>query len=134
MKQLSLVLFTLLFAANVYANHGIDHYEETRYCGVPERTSGGRIKRDRKVIREFRKIHACPSTGKLGYTEPCPGWALDHIIPLANGGCDSVSNLQWLNNEIKSGAGEFPKDRWEREVYKDGYYRVRERRNLGPFE
>jgi len=32
----------------------------------------------------FRRIHACPATGK--YVGACPGWQVDHVIPLAIGG------------------------------------------------
>lgn len=56
-----------------------------------------------------------PATGQ--HTGPCKGWAIDHVIPLAVGGCDAVSNLQWLPVEIKSCAGTVCKDRWERKVY-----------------
>ena len=91
---------------------------EIRYCYDPEnvpRTDSGRIKRSSTVLTHFKRIHPCPSTGLR--TGSCPGWSMDHIIPMAVGGCDTVWNLQWLPNEIKSAAGEFPKDRWERKVY-----------------
>lgn len=88
--------------------------DETRYCGV-FRDEDGTILRSDAVRYAFRKIHPCPSTGLT--TGACPGWAIDHVIPLACGGCDAVSNLQWLRDEIKSAAGELPKDRWERRVY-----------------
>lgn len=89
---------------------------DSRYCGEPvARDPNGKISRDSSVLREFKKLYACPSTGlRWG---PCPGWQLDHVIPLACGGCDSVKNLQWLPGEIKSCAGTKCKDRWERKVY-----------------
>lgn len=65
---------------------------------------------------EFRKIHECPSTGRN--TGACPGWQVDHVIPLASCGCDIVENLQWLKNTIKTCAGTECKDRWERKVNK----------------
>lgn len=89
--------------------------EETRYCGEPARMADGSIRRRADVIRAFKKTHPCPVTGAA--TGACPGWAVDHVIPLAVGGCDSVSNLQWLPNEIKSAPGATPKDRWERRLY-----------------
>lgn len=88
---------------------------ETRYCGAPPRDAAGEIVRDARVARAFRRVHPCPSTGLA--TGACPGWSIDHVIPLACGGCDSVANMQWLPNEIKRAAGELPKDRWERRVY-----------------
>lgn len=50
--------------------------------------------RDRNVPRHFQKLHPCPATGKR--TGPCPGWQIDHRIPLKCGGADKLANLQWL--------------------------------------
>lgn len=88
---------------------------DPRYCGEPARTADGTIKRSRAVVREFRRMYPCPSTGKS--TGACPGWQVDHVRPLASCGCDSVANMQWLPQEIKSASGAFAKDRWERRVY-----------------
>lgn len=63
---------------------------------------------------EFRRIHPCPSTNNV--RGACPGWQVDHVIPLASCGCDIVENLQWLKVEIKTCAGENCKDRWERKI------------------
>jgi len=63
---------------------------------------------------EFRSHHACPSTGRR--SGACPGWQVDHVIPLASCGCDVVENLQWLKTEIKTCAGSLCKDRWERKI------------------
>lgn len=91
--------------------------DETRYCTVvPKRNASGDITRRADVLRAFKRIHPCPSTEQRKGS--CPGHAIDHVIPLAVGGCDSVHNLQWLPNEIKSCAGRFCKDRWERTVYR----------------
>jgi hypothetical protein len=49
--------------------------------------------RSREVTREFQREHPCPSTGKT--SGACPGYRRDHIKPLACGGADAVSNLQW---------------------------------------
>lgn len=79
---------------------------ETRYCGKTERNS--------KVIAAFKRIHACPATGL--HTGTCPDWQIDHVIPIDAGGCDMVSNLQWLPIWLKTCAGHC-KDRWERKIY-----------------
>ena len=87
---------------------------DTRICGEPERYSNGVIKRSSSLLRHYKQIHPCPSTGDT--RGPCKGWALDHVIPLVCGGCDSIENLQWLPDSIKSAAGVYPKDRWERKI------------------
>jgi hypothetical protein len=53
--------------------------------------------RSKKVLREFVKQQACPSTGK--HRLPCPGYHIDHIHPLKCLGLDDVENLQWLTIE-----------------------------------
>lgn len=88
---------------------------DARICGTgPQRDADGKIHRSRAVLRDYQAIHPCPSTGQT--TGPCPGWALDHVIPLACGGCDAVENLQWLKTSIKSCGGSECKDRWERKI------------------
>ena len=44
-----------------------------------ERDSHGQIKRSEKAKDEFKKTHACPSTGKS--FGACPGYVIDHITP-----------------------------------------------------
>ena len=61
--------------------------------------------RSREVTREFQREHPCPSTGLRGGA--CPGYRKDHVVPLACGGPDAVSNLQW-----QTVAAAKAKDRW----------------------
>jgi 5-methylcytosine-specific restriction endonuclease McrA len=91
-----------------------DAMTEIRYCGPVQRDAQGRIARSRAVLAAFEKAHPCPATGTGG---SCVGWAMDHVIPLACGGCDAVWNLQWLPDEIKNCAGTKCKDRFERRIY-----------------
>lgn len=49
--------------------------------------------RDPAQVRAFRATHPCPSTGKT--TGSCPGWVVDHIVPLCFAGADSPDNMQW---------------------------------------
>jgi len=95
--------------------------DETRYCGEPKRDSNGVIIRSPAVRAAFQKIHPCPATKRT--TGACPGWQKDHVIsmgakhPTLGGGCDSVSNMQWLPEQIKTCPGVFCKDRFELSVY-----------------
>jgi hypothetical protein len=50
--------------------------------------------RSKKALRAFVNQQACPSTGL--HRLPCPGWQIDHIIPLKCLGLDDPENLQWL--------------------------------------
>lgn len=90
---------------------------ETRYCGIENirRDADGSIHRRSDVLRAFRRLYACPSTQL--HTGACPGWQMDHPIPLSRGGCDAVSNIQWLPVEIKTCRSWYCKDRWELRVY-----------------
>lgn len=56
--------------------------------GVEARTTRSQV-----VLKQFQKIHPCPSTG-LTYGK-CPGYVKDHVTALACGGDDAVDNLQW---------------------------------------
>lgn len=102
------MLATLAIATSAAAS-------DPRFCGAPARDSAGKIKRSSAAKAEFARMYACPSTGETSGS--CPGWSIDHIIPLACGGCDSPHNMQWLDLRIKSCAGQACKDRWERSVY-----------------
>jgi hypothetical protein len=82
-------------------------------CCIPLMTSlsvaSANEHRSRAVAREFEREHPCPSTGLP--TGACPGYRKDHIVPLACGGPDAVSNLQW-----QTIADARAKDKWERQA------------------
>ena len=72
-----------------------------RYAyGVP-RDSHGRIKRSEAEKRKFERM--------TGYPHGRPGYVVDHIIPLADGGADDPGNMQWQTKEEAKA-----KDRTER--------------------
>lgn len=75
--------------------------------GTVKRDSHGRIARSEAAKHSFEKSHPCPSTGRAGGR--CPGYVVDHIKPLACGGADAPSNMQW-QTEAEGKA----KDAWER--------------------
>ena len=55
----------------------------------------------------FRLEHPCPVTGQTA--GPCNGYVIDRVIPIACGGADDPSNMQW---QTLAQAKE--KDRWEK--------------------
>jgi hypothetical protein len=71
-----------------------------------ERDKHGKIKRSAAAKYEFELSHPCPITGRPG---ECPGYVIDHVNPLACGGPDSPSNMQWQTREAAKA-----KDKWER--------------------
>lgn len=73
-----------------------------------ERDAHGRIKRSETAKNDFKAAHPCPANGRRSGS--CPGYVIDHIIPLACGGLDSPVNMQWQT--ITAGK---EKDSWERD-------------------
>jgi hypothetical protein len=67
---------------------------------------GGHIARSSKAKDSFRYSHPCPSTGKS--SRACPGYVIDHVVPLKRGGADAPGNMQWQTREAAKA-----KDRWE---------------------
>ncbi len=71
-----------------------------------QRDSHGKIKRDPEQRARFMRSHPCPSTGKT--RGACPGYVVDHVRPLKEGGRDDPSNMQWQTvRDAKA------KDKWE---------------------
>lgn len=66
-------------------------------------------KRSSAARAEFQREHPCPSTGKR--RGRCPGYVVDHVVPLCAGGPDRPSNMQWQT--IKDGRR---KDKEERQM------------------
>jgi hypothetical protein len=62
--------------------------------------------RSRAARADFQRSHPCPATGRT--SGACPGYVVDHVKPLACGGADAPSNMQWQTTaEGKA------KDKWE---------------------
>ena len=62
---------------------------------LPARAS--EIVRDPGQVTAFKRGHPCPATGRSGGA--CPGWVVDHMLPLSCGGADLPSNMQWQTKE-----------------------------------
>ena len=50
--------------------------------------------RSRAAVDQFKREHPCPATGKS--RGACPGWQVDHVVPLKCAGPDRPDNMQWL--------------------------------------
>ena len=44
---------------------------------------------------EFKRMNPCPANGER--RGKCPGFDIDHAIPLKCGGSDHPKNMQWLS-------------------------------------
>lgn len=73
-------------------------------------TAATPTKRTSAARRAFIRANPCPATGEMGHSRSsCPGWRVDHIVPLACGGPDRPDNMQWL-----TAADHKAKSAWER--------------------
>lgn len=69
--------------------------------------AASRAHRSAAEIKLFKLLNPCPTTGaRLG---SCPGYIIDHIIPLCAGGPDRRTNMQWQTR-----ADSLKKDKLER--------------------
>lgn len=57
----------------------------------------GHIKRGEQARAQFKKVQPCPSTGKSSGS--CPGYVIDHVVPLKRGGADKPGNMQWQTTD-----------------------------------
>lgn len=93
----------------------LDPLVDYRLGSVVQRDAAGKTLRSTRTVLAFRRQWVCPATG--AHIGACPGWAIDHVVPLDCGGVDAVWNMQWLPDQIKSAAGPFSKDHFERRIY-----------------
>ena len=107
-----LILGALLFVSPASATHHSSHRSSGSHgSSGSHRTarshSHGKIHRSAVAKDRFREQHPCPSTGQTHGA--CRGYVIDHVKPLACGGADDPSNMQWQT----TAAGK-AKDRIER--------------------
>ncbi len=86
-----------------------DQSARSRYCRSCDRDTHGHIRRSAAARNEFRRQNPCPATGKAAGA--CPGYVIDHVIPLKRGRPDSPSNMQW-----QTIADAKAKDRWDYQI------------------
>src|SRR5215470_4838679 len=79
--------------------------------------------RSASAKHEFQLMHPCPANGHR--SGACPGYIKDHVVPLACGGPDAPSNMQWQTR-----ADAKAKDKWERKPCAAPVRPVR--RDIGP--
>ena len=84
----------------------VSSHPSTRAAVGVTRDSHGRIQRSEVAKRDFERHHPCPSTGKT--SSACPGYVIDHVVPLKRGGADAPGNMQWQTKDAAKA-----KDRWE---------------------
>lgn len=75
--------------------------------GVTEAIAAPTHHRSQRARLEFAKKMTCPSTGKKAL--PCPGYVIDHRVPLCAGGLDDPLNMQWQEKALS-----YQKDHEER--------------------
>jgi hypothetical protein len=94
------VMLPLLWALPAAAGHTShhtsthsSHHASSQRCSTCRRDRHGHIKRSGKARKAFEHSHPCPSTGKSHGR--CPGYVVDHVVPLECGGADAPANMQW---------------------------------------
>lgn len=84
-------------ASSKSSSHRVSGTQKSTYAGGARRDSHGKIARSEKSKDDFKKQHPCPSSGKNHGS--CPGYVIDHVVPLKRGGADAPSNMQWQTVE-----------------------------------
>jgi len=83
------------FAKGSSGDSSSGHVRSTASTATHSRRSatGTRITRSSAARRSFKTQNPCPATGKA--TGACPGYAIDHRVPLACGEADAPENMAW---------------------------------------
>jgi hypothetical protein len=83
------------------STHASTGQHRSTYSTSAKRDSHGRIARSSTARERFMR--------QTGYPHGRPGYVIDHVKPLSEGGADDPSNMQWQTKEDAAA-----KDKWER--------------------
>jgi hypothetical protein len=90
----SLVLSLVLVSGAAHAAHHGSHASSRAYSPAPHRSHEHRSQAAKDA---FKRASPCPGNGHT--SGACPGYVIDHVKPLACGGADAPSNMQWQTVE-----------------------------------
>jgi hypothetical protein len=108
MKHLALVIALAIALTPALFGPGRSSRGYHSHSTFSSRTHSSRTYRRSRAARDqFQRAHPCPATGRS--SGACPGYVVDHVKPLACGGADGPSNMQW--ETVQEGKA---KDKWER--------------------
>jgi hypothetical protein len=87
------VITFVIFVISLFFFYSLAHADTVCIKSSIKRNQFGAIARSQSSIAAFKKLYACPATGK--HYGACPGYVIDHKDPLACCGQDDPSNMQW---------------------------------------
>jgi len=87
----ALVLLTL--AALALASDSPRSAPRDQAASQRRQPAAARPARSTAPRRAFQRTHPCPANGHT--SGPCPGYVIDHVVPLKRGGPDTPANMQW---------------------------------------
>ncbi len=94
MRKLLPILLLLLLSLAAPAKGRSTHTHHAKRTTHAKRTHKARSTTARA---RFQRANPCPATGKR--TGACPGYVVDHKVPIKRGGPDSPDNMQWQTRE-----------------------------------
>jgi len=84
------------FTVFVALTLGASHMTPSPSCHPKRNPKTGHIVRSRNALRSFRAMHPCPATGQT--RGACPGYEVNHHVPLECCGPDTPTNMEWLTH------------------------------------
>lgn len=96
MRKLLPILLLLLLSLAAPAKGRSSHTHHTKRTHHAKRATTHKP-RSTTARARFQRANPCPATGKR--TGACPGYVVDHKVPLKRGGPDSPDNMQWQTRE-----------------------------------